>query len=115
MHDGFRTISRYAASAVGSGWTFLTAVAVIWFSGNHYNYSQNWKINASLAASVISLLFLVLLQRSQNHSDKATHVKLDELIAASQGARNAAASVEDGSEDLMDRLKATNPAERETL
>jgi low affinity Fe/Cu permease len=111
MQDTFRTFSQFVARAVGSGWMFLTAVLLVITSGYYFRFSEAWKLNAGLAATVTSLLILILLQRSQNHNDKATHIKLDELINAIEGARNEAASVEDQPEKDMDRLKESNPAE----
>lgn len=49
----------------------------------------------------------VLLQPSQNIGERATHLKLDELIRAIEGARNQVASVEERDEDAMDELKQT--------
>ena len=86
----------------------IVAVAA---SGYYFDFSDRWKVDAGLAVPVISLLILIFLQRSQNHNDKATHVKLDELIHAIEGARNEAVSVEDRPEKEMHYLKKTNPAE----
>jgi low affinity Fe/Cu permease len=48
---------------------------------------------------------IFFLQHSQNVSDKATHLKLDELIRAVQGARNEVAAAEDREEYEIDALK----------
>jgi low affinity Fe/Cu permease len=73
----------------------MAAVAIVIASGYYFGFSDGWKLNTSLAVAVVSLLVLILLQRSQNHNDKATHIKLDELINAVGDARNEVASIED--------------------
>lgn len=91
------------------------AVGIVLASGYYFKFSNEWKLNTSLVVAVVSLLVLILLQGSQNHNDKATHIKLDELINATSDARNEVASVEDESEKRMNELKETNPAEGENL
>lgn len=105
MRDTFRTFSTFGARIVGSGWSFLIAIAAIIATGYIYGFSDRWKLNAGLMASLLSLLVLIVLQRSQNHNDKATHIKLDELITAIEGARDETVSVEDRPEREMDKIK----------
>ena len=50
-------------------------------------------------------MVLFFLQKSQNHNDKATHLKLDELVKAVEGARNEVVSVETKAEKDIDELK----------
>ena len=112
MKDQFRIFAGLVSKVIGSGWAFIALLGTVLTSGLYYNFSEQWKTNASLVIAVLSLSILIFLQRSQNFGDKATHVKLDELINATSGARNAAASVEEHSEHEMDRLKNSNPAEK---
>jgi low affinity Fe/Cu permease len=104
-HDSFRRFAALVARKTGSGWTFLFAVALLTGTGVYYGFSDNWKNNVSLVATVTALILLFLLQKSQNHSDKATHIKLDELIQATKGARNEIAFAEEKTEQIMDELR----------
>jgi low affinity Fe/Cu permease len=111
MHETFRSISTIAARTIGSIWAFITLIAVIGGTGYYYGFSDGWKNNVMFIVAVISLAVLILLQASQNHNDTATHIKLDELISAVEGARDEVASVEEQSEKEMRELKKTNPSE----
>ena len=115
MHESFRKFAVFVSDIVGSVWAFLVMIFLVAASGYYFDFSDRWKVNVSFAAAVISLSILIFLQRSQNHNDQATHVKLDELINAVEGARDEAASVEDQPEKHMEYLKKTNPAEGKTL
>lgn len=81
------------------------AIALLAGSGIFYRFSDGWKSNVSLIATVTALTLLFFLQKSQNHSDKATHIKLDELIQATKGARNEIAFAEEQTERVMDELR----------
>jgi low affinity Fe/Cu permease len=45
-----------------------------------------------------------LIQKAQNKDSKAVHLKLNELIAASEGASNRMVDIEDLTEDELDQL-----------
>ena len=47
---------------------------------------------------------LVLIQHTQSHDDRATQVKLDELIRATHGATNRMMTVEQASPEDLDRI-----------
>jgi len=105
MHDTFRRFAVLVSRKVGSGWTVLFAVALLLGSGTYFRFSDGWKSNVSLIATVTALTLLFFLQKSQNHSDKATHIKLDELVQATKGARNEIAFAEEQTEKVMDELR----------
>lgn len=104
-HDSFRRFSGVVSRKTGSGWTVLFAAALLLVSGTYYGFSDGWKNNVSLVSTVTALTLLFFLQKSQNHSDKATHIKLDELIQATKGARNEIAFAEEQTEKIMDELR----------
>ena len=105
MHDVFRRFAAVVSRIVGSGWAFLVAAALFAGTGFYLNFSEAWKSNVSLIATVTALALLFFLQKSQNHSDKATHLKLDELVQAVEGARDEVVSVELQTEREIDELR----------
>jgi low affinity Fe/Cu permease len=115
MNEIFRKFAVFISNIVGSVWAFLAVIIAVAASGYYFGFSDRWKANTGFAVAVISLSILIFLQRSQNHNDKATHIKLDELINAVDGARDEAASIEDRPEKDLNYLKKTNPAEDKTL
>ncbi len=105
MHDFFRRFAGMGSRIVGSGWTLIVVALVIVGSGFYSGFSDSWKDATDFGAKLTVLFLVFLLQKSQNHSDKATHLKLDELIKASEGARDEIAEAEDKAEKKMDGLK----------
>lgn len=105
MHDFFRKFAREISQLVGSGWTFMLAVALVLVTGLYFDFSDKWKSNVSFAATLVVLLLLFFLQKSQNHSDKATHLKLDELVKALDGARDEIAAAEHQADKDMEELR----------
>ena len=59
----------------------------------------------NLAINVLTLLFLPILQATQNRDGAALQAKLDELIKASQGARNDLIGIEDLDEERIEELR----------
>ena len=105
MENLFRQISERVSRMVGSVWVALLVIAVIAGSGYYYQFDSAWKVNTGLAGTIFALLLLIVLQKSQNHGDKATHVKLDELIRAVEGARTEVLDAENQPAAELERLK----------
>ena len=64
-----------------------------------------WELCATALVPFLTLLMLVMIQHTQNHDDRATQLKLDELIRASTGATNRMMTVEDASPDDLDKIR----------
>ena len=105
MHELFRQFAGHVSRMIGSVWAFLIFIAVLLITGLWFEFSLSWENNISFLISIVTLSTLFFLQKSQNHSDKATHLKLDELIKAVSGARNEVASVEQQPETNLERLR----------
>ena len=86
----------------GSTPAFLVAVAVvvIWaITGPVFNYSDTWQLVINTGTTIVTFLMVFLIQRTQNKDSLALQLKLNELVAAMEGASNRLISVEDFSED----------------
>ncbi len=105
MHDLFRKFAMRVSRLVGSGVTLILFIGLVLGTGWYYEFSGAWKTNTSLISTLTALLLLFFLQKSQNHSDKATHLKLDELVKAADDARDSVAAAEEQAERDMDDLK----------
>jgi low affinity Fe/Cu permease len=57
---------------------------------------------------------LVLIQHTESHNDRATQLKLDELIRASHGATNRMMTVEDASPQDLDKIQDAFRSEAES-
>lgn len=94
MHDLFRKFAAMVSHVVGSGWTLIFVILVIVGTGFYSGFGESWKDATDFGAKLTVLFLVFLLQKSQNHSDTATHLKLDELIKANESARNEIAATE---------------------
>jgi len=108
MHDFFRSLANSTATAVGSPWAFIIAVTIviIWgLLGPWFHFSDTWQLTINTTASIVPSLMVFLIQNTQNRDAKETHLKLDELLRAVQGARLSFISLEHLSEDELTRLQ----------
>src|SRR5204862_3962834 len=88
---------------------FLLAVAIvlIWAaSGPIFNFSDTWQLVINTATTVVTFLMVFLIQNTQNRDSQAIHTKLDELLVATQGARNTLAIAEEFSVEELGEEKA---------
>jgi low affinity Fe/Cu permease len=109
--SSLRQISARFASAVtqwtGSSWGFATAAAVvvIWAAtGPMFHWSDTWQLVINTGTTIVTFLMVFLIQRTQNKDGRAIQLKLNELVAAIEGASNRLIDVEDLSEDDMEVL-----------
>jgi len=85
-------------SARGSSWGFGVAlpVIVVWgVTGPIFGFSDTWQLVINTGTTIITFLMVFLIQRSQNKDARAVHLKLNEIVAALQGASNRLINVED--------------------
>jgi low affinity Fe/Cu permease len=108
-HDTwFRAFSCHVASAVGSHWAFLIALAVVlgWaITGPLFRFSDSWQLVINTGTTIATFLMVFLIQATQNRDGKAIQLKLDELIRAQRSARNVFASLEDATEGELRRFQ----------
>src|SRR3982750_4004537 len=93
----FEKASSRAALWTGSTPALIAAVSliVVWLAtGPLFGFSDTWQLVMNTATSIITFLMLFLIQRSQNKDALALHLKLNELVAAMQGASNRLIDVE---------------------
>jgi low affinity Fe/Cu permease len=99
--------SSRAALWAGSTPALVAAVSliVVWLAtGPLFGFSDTWQLVMNTATSIITFLMVFLIQRSQNKDALALQLKLNELVAAMQGASNRLIDVESLSEKELDTL-----------
>jgi low affinity Fe/Cu permease len=100
--------SYQATRATGTSVAFVLAVLVIvvWLiSGPIFRYSDTWQLVINTGTTIITFLMVFLIQRAQNKDALAIHLKLNEIVAALEGASNRLIDVEDLSEPEIDALR----------
>jgi low affinity Fe/Cu permease len=93
----------------GSSWAFAAAVLVIaaWLiTGPLFHFSDTWQLVINTGTTIVTFLMVFLIQRTQNKDALAIQLKLNEIVAAIQGASNRLIDVEDLSERELERLHA---------
>ncbi len=108
MKDLFRKFAHRTSEIVGSPLAFIIAFAVLlaWgFSGPLFHYSDTWQLVINTATTIITFLMVFLIQNTQNRDAKALHLKLDELIRSSHGARNTLVNLEELSDEDLEHLQ----------
>ncbi len=105
MKHLFHKFALGMSRLLGSMWAFFLAIILMFVGGYYFGYTEKWTVESIVVISTFLMLFI--LQHSINVGERSTHLKLDELIRALEGARNEAISIEDKPEIQMDELKST--------
>jgi low affinity Fe/Cu permease len=100
-------------STAVTGWTGTTmafalacGVIVIWLAtGPIFHYSDTWQLVINTGTTIVTFLMVFLIQRSQNKESLAVQLKLNELVAAVEGASNRLIDIEDLSEEDLRFLR----------
>ena len=93
--------SYQATRATGTSSAFLLALAtiVVWaITGPIFGFSNTWQLVINTGTTIVTFLMVFLIQRAQNKDAVAIHLKLNEIVAAMEGASNRLIDVEDLSE-----------------
>jgi low affinity Fe/Cu permease len=91
----------------GSSGAFAAAVSVIviWaLVGPVFRFSDTWQLVVNTGTTIVTFLMVFLIQRSQNKDSIAVHLKLNELVAAIEGASNRLIDVEGLTERELNAL-----------
>jgi low affinity Fe/Cu permease len=98
IEDVFAAIAAKTAEVTGSFWSFSVAglVIIVWaLTGPVFGFSDTWQLVINTGTTVVTFLMVFVIQHAQNKDTRAIHLKLNELIAAIEGASNRLIDVED--------------------
>jgi low affinity Fe/Cu permease len=99
--------SLKATQATGTSTAFIMAlmVIVVWgITGPIFGFSDTWQLVINTGTTIVTFLMVFLIQRAQNKDALAIHLKLNEIVAALEGASNRLIDVEDLTEDEIKTL-----------
>jgi low affinity Fe/Cu permease len=99
--------SLKATKATGTSGAFVIAlvVLIVWaISGPLFHFSDTWQLVINTGTTIVTFLMVFLIQRTQNKDALAIHLKLNEIVAALDGASNRLIDVEDLTENEIDVL-----------
>jgi low affinity Fe/Cu permease len=107
-----RAFERFAAAATrftGSVPAFALALGIIliWaITGPIFHFSDTWQLVINTGTTIVTFLMVFLIQQTQNKDGLAIQLKLNELVAALEGASNRLISVEDLTGEELRVLRA---------
>jgi low affinity Fe/Cu permease len=103
-HGWLERMARQVTGWTGTSQAFAGAVAVvaIWaLLGPVFHFSDTWQLVINTGTTIVTFLMVFLIQRTQNHDNEAVQLKLNELIAALDGASNHLINIEELTEDEL--------------
>jgi low affinity Fe/Cu permease len=105
----FARLARKVTDWSGSTPAFFLAVLliVLWAATRPlFESFDTWQLVINTLTTIITFLMVFLIQRTQNKDSRAIHLKLNELVAAVEGASNRLINVEDITEEELRALHA---------
>ena len=103
LSEWFRRLAFSASNLFGSHWAFIASLSLVigWAAtGPLFDFSETWQLVINTATTIITFLMVFLIQTTQNRDSRAIHLKLDELIRATD-ARDVFADLEDASDEEL--------------
>ena len=107
LTEKFSRFAQTTALWTGHPAAFLLAVGVIVFwviTGPMFGYSDTWQLIINTGTTIVTFLMVFLIQNTQNRDMIAVQIKLSELVLALEGAENKFASIEDLTDEELEKL-----------
>ena len=108
ISDRFEAFSKVITQKTGSTGAFGCAlgVIVVWsMLGPVFRFSDTWQLVINTSTTIVTFLMVFLIQRAQNKDSLAIHLKLNEIVAAVEGASNRLIDVESLTEHELTVLR----------
>ncbi len=104
----FDKFSAKVTKITGKPIAFILAfvIIIVWaVTGPVFKFSDTWQLVINTGTTIITFLMVFVIQQSQNKDTLALQIKMNELIAATQGASNRLIDVEDLTPEELEVLK----------
>ena len=101
-------MSRRATKATATSFAFVAALLVVvaWaVAGLLFGFSNTWLLVINTGTTIVTFLMVFLIQRAQNKDSMAIHLKLNEIVAALDGASNRLIDAQDFNEGEIHALR----------
>jgi low affinity Fe/Cu permease len=104
----FARFSHATAWLMGSHWSFVgaTLACALWaMTGPVFGYSDTWQLVINTTTTVLTVLAVFVIQNTQNRNSLAVQLKLDELLRAVETARTGLVSLENSTDEEIEKLR----------
>ena len=93
------------AVLLATAFVLAATVIVVWLiTGPIFKYSDTWQLVINTGTTIVTFLMVFLIQQAQNKESLAVQLKLNEIVAALEGASNRMVDVESLNEDELETL-----------
>ena len=109
MDRHFTAFATRISGWVGQPAAFVLALLsiIIWgATGPIFGFSDTWQLIVNTTTTIITFLMVFLIQNAQNRDAASIQAKLDEVIRATDGARNSFIGIEHLSEIQIEEIRA---------
>lgn len=99
---------NWSAKTAGRPITFVIAWSLIllWIIiGIFRGFTENWLLVINTIATINASLMVFIIQNTQNRESKALHLKIDELIRATELAENTLIAIEEKEESEIEKIR----------
>ncbi|WP_343715638.1 low affinity iron permease family protein [Inquilinus sp.] len=104
----FTRFANRVSQLAGHPATFGVAAGlmVVWAAlGPLAGFSDVWQLTVNTGTTIVTFLMVFLIQNTQNRDTAALQIKIDELIRATEVARNSMLDLEEHSEEDLRELR----------
>ena len=105
----FTRFARATSRQTGRPVVFMLAIVAImaWaITGPLFRFSDTWQLVINTGTTIVTFLMVFLIQNTQNRDSEAIQIKLDELVRAMKGARNALIDLEELDDEELEKVQA---------
>ena len=103
MERASRVVTEWSGSS--AAFVLAATIVLVWLlTGPVFQYSNTWQLVINTGTTIVTFLMVFLIQRSQNKESLAVQLKLNEIVAALEGASNRLIDVENLDEGELRQL-----------